>query len=158
MVLVPQIARQYRITITTYCLSGLLLGLSLFTPSHAEEANWHSPEQVEGTITTSLSQAKALFDQGVVFIDVRRQKFFLKKHITGAYHLDLKRAFTRDALNKIATPSQPIVIYCSGEKCSRSYKASAKAVEWGYKEVHYFRAGVAAWRDANYPLTWAKPS
>jgi rhodanese-related sulfurtransferase len=52
----------------------------------------------------------------------------------------------------VAKKDQPIVIYCSGVKCSRSYRASEKAVEWGYTKVYYFRGGIVEWKKAGYPV------
>ena len=47
---------------------------------------------------------------------------------------------------------QPFIIYCSGVMCSRSYRASEKAVEWGYTKVFYFRGGIVEWKKAGYPV------
>jgi rhodanese-related sulfurtransferase len=88
--------------------------------SYAANSDYRSPEQVEGAITTSLQEAKVLFDKGVVFIDVRNPRLYAKKHIPGAFHLDLKNAFNEAAVTAIAKKNQAIVIYCSGVKCSRS--------------------------------------
>ena len=118
---------------------------------------YRSPEHVEGAITTSVEQAKALFDEGVTFIDVRNIRLHTRKHIPGAHHLDLKYAYSEEALAAIAKRDQPIVIYCSGVKCSRSYKASTSAVSWGFTRVHYFRGGIVAWKNAGYPLKYADP-
>ena len=140
----------------------LLLVLGFFaclsmTAQAETKKEWRSPEQVEGTITTSLQQAKTLFDEGVVFVDVRNVRLYTKKHIPGAYHLDLKNGFEEEALAAIVKRDQPVVIYCSGVKCSRSYKASATAVSWGFSKVHYFRGGIVAWKNAGYPLKYADP-
>ena len=133
---------------------ALFVGFSV--TAAAETTNqWRSPEHVDGAITTSLQQAKNLFDEGVVFIDVRNIRLYTKKHIPGAHHLDLKDGFEEQALAAIVKQDQPVVIYCSGVKCSRSYKASAKAVSWGFTKVHYFRGGIVAWKNAGYPLKYA---
>ncbi len=120
--------------------------------SYAANSDYRSPEQVEGTITTSLQEAKVLFDKGVVFIDVRNPRLYAKNHIPGAFHLDLKTAFNEAAVEAIAKKDQAIVIYCSGVKCSRSYHASEKAALWGFKKVHYFRGGIVEWKKAGYPV------
>ena len=135
---------------------GFFAGLSMTAQAETKK-EWRSPEQVEGTITTSLQQAKTLFDEGVVFVDVRNVRLYTKKHIPGAHHLDLKNGFEEDALAAIVKRDQPFVIYCSGVKCSRSYKASARAVSWGFSKVHYFRGGIVAWKNAGYPLKYADP-
>ena len=120
--------------------------------SYAANSDYRSPEQVEGTITTSFQEAKVLFDKGVVFIDVRNPRLYAKNHIPGAFHLDLKNAFNEPAVTAIAKKDQTIVIYCSGVKCSRSYHASEKAVLWGFRKVHYFRGGIVEWKKAGYPM------
>ena len=120
--------------------------------SYAANSDYRSPEQVEGTITTSLQEAKVLFDKGVVFIDVRNLRLYAKNHIPAAFHLDLKTAFNEAAVAAIAKKDQTIVIYCSGVKCSRSYHASEKAALWGFKKVYYFRGGIVEWKKAGYPL------
>lgn len=120
-------------------------------PAHAVDPDWRSPVTVEGAISTSPQEAKALYDAGVPFIDVRNARLHSKQHIPGDHHLELKKGFTEEALKAIASHDDPIVIYCSGVKCSRSYRASEKAVTWGYKKVHYFRGGIVDWREAGYP-------
>lgn len=127
-----------------------LLGLQPLYPK-AAMAEYSSPEHVDGTTTISVQEAKALFDQGVPFVDVRNPRLFAGGHIVGAHHLDLKNGFSEEALAAVAGRDQPLVIYCSGVKCSRSYRASTKAVSWGFKQVRYFRGGIADWRDAGYP-------
>ncbi len=120
--------------------------------SYADKSEYRSPEHVEGAITTSLQEAKKLYDQGAVFIDVRNPRFYAKGHIPGAFHLDLKNNFDESKLDGVAKKDQPIVIYCSGAKCSRSSRASAKALSWGFSKVYYFRGGSADWKKAGYEI------
>ena len=120
--------------------------------SYAEKSKYRSPEHVEGAITTSLSDAKKLFDQGVIFIDVRNPRYYAKAHIPNAFHMDFKHDFDESKLDGVAKKDQPIVIYCSGVKCSRSYRASAKALSWGFTKVHYFRGGIAEWKKSGYEI------
>ncbi len=120
--------------------------------SYAADNGYLSPEHAEGAITTSLSQARTLFDNGAVFIDVRNPRLYARRHIPDAFHLDLTDAFNETAVAAIAKKEQAIVIYCSGIKCGRSYHASKKAISWGFTEVHYFRGGIVEWRKAGYPL------
>jgi rhodanese-related sulfurtransferase len=107
---------------------------------------------VDGAVTVSVQQAKELYDQGVTFLDVRSPRLYAKGHIKGTYHLDYKYNFDEEKLANAAKKSQPLVIYCSGVKCNRSYHASEKAVEWGYTKVYYFRGGIAEWKKAGYPV------
>ena len=56
----------------------------------------------------------------------------------------------RDARTE-AGKDEAVVIYCNGEKCMRSSKACAQAVEWGFTNISYFRDGFPAWKAAGYP-------
>jgi rhodanese-related sulfurtransferase len=134
--------------------SSIILFLVFFAIGtvSAEKSEYRSPDQVEGAISTSAIQAKELYDQGAVFVDVRNPRLYAKKHIPGAFHLDLKYNFDEVKLAAVAKKDRPVVIYCSGVKCSRSYRASEKAVSWGYSKVHYFRGGIVDWKKAGYPV------
>ena len=129
---------------------------SFISVAYAGNENYRSPEKVEGTIPTTHQQARSLFDQGAVFIDVRNPRLYAKKHIPGAHHLDLKNGFGESSVSALAAKSDPIVIYSSGIKCSRSYRASAKAVSWGFTSVHYFRGGIIEWKEAGYPMEYGR--
>ena len=126
--------------------------LSAMGSIHADKSEYRSPEHVEGAITTSLQEAKRLYEQGMVFIDVRNPRFYAKGHIPGAFHFDFKYNFDESKLDSVAKKDQPIVIYCSGEKCSRSSRASAEALTWGFSKVHYFRGGISDWKKAGYVI------
>lgn len=130
--------------------AGLLAGL--LGAAAAAGADWESPAAVAGATTVSPEQARALHAQGVPFVDVRSARQFGIRHIPGAHHLDLNDGFGKEALQRIAAQAQPLVIYCNGVKCSRSYNACEQAVAWGFTQVHYFRGGIAEWRRAGLPV------
>ena len=120
--------------------------------ANAADTGYRSPEHAEGATTINVDEAKWMFDEGVTFIDVRNPRFFARRHVPGAHHLDLKDGYSERALNAIAGLDDPVVIYSSGEQCSRSYRASEMAVNWGYTKVYYFRGGIIDWRDAGLPM------
>lgn len=128
----------------------LIVSILVIGTGYADKNEYRSPEQVEGAIHTSAQQAKVMFDQGAAFVDVRNPRLYAKKHIPGAFHLDLKNNYDEAKLDALAKKDQPIVIYCSGVKCSRSYRASEMAVSWGFTKVHYFRGGIVDWKKAGY--------
>jgi rhodanese-related sulfurtransferase len=133
--------------------SFLLSLLLTVTPlSHAAKAGYSAPLEVTGARTVTAEEVKSLFDAGVVIIDVRNPRLHARRHIPGAVHLDLKDVYDEESLAAVAKKDEPLVIYCSGVKCSRSSRASEKAVSWGYKKVLYFRGGIVDWRDAGYPV------
>jgi len=110
-----------------------------------------SPTEVSGTKTVTAAEAKALFDKGAIFVDVRKNSDWDAGRVPEAEHLELKKVFTQGSFGKIAKVDDPIVIYCNGEKCLRSSKACIKSVAWGYKNIYYFRDGFPAWKSAGYP-------
>lgn len=122
----------------------------LITPVFAGDQE--SPLSVDGVTTVDVEGAKALFDQGVPFVDVRSDKDWEAGRIPGAEHMELKSAFDAKSLGAIVSTGDPVVFYCNGAKCLRSAEASEKAVEWGFSRVHYFRDGYPAWQGAGYPV------
>lgn len=119
-----------------------------------DSARWLSPETVDGTETVSLEQAKQLHSKGTTFIDVRSERQYRKRHIPGAVNLYIKDKFTQQNLLKQISKDEPFVIYCNGRHCSLSYKASEKAVDWGFTQIKYFRDGARAWRLDGNPLEY----
>lgn len=110
-----------------------------------------SPTTVAGAKTIDAAQAKALFDKGVLFVDVRSDKDWAAGRIPDAVHIELKKVFSEATLGKEAKKSDPVVIYCNGVGCHRSSKASALAVGWGYSDIYYYRLGYPDWKSAGYP-------
>lgn len=124
----------------------------LLLVSNAVYAAEVSPETVTGATTIDVKKAKSLYDNGILFIDVRSDKDWKAGRISKAKHIELKKSFTKESLTKYAKKSDKIVFYCNGATCLRSSKASAKAVEWGYTNVYYLRLGFPAWKQAAYAI------
>lgn len=111
-----------------------------------------SPTEVQGATSVTVEQAKELFEAGVVFVDVRKDADWDAGRIPGAHHVELKSAYSEQALSAIVGKDAKVVIYCNGDNCMRSSEACAQAVGWGFKNVYYFRDGFPAWETAGYPV------
>ncbi len=111
-----------------------------------------SPTSIDGATTIDTAKAKALFDKGVIFVDVRKDKDWSAGRVPDAVHIELKKVLSEETLSKEVKKDQEAVIYCNGEKCLRSSKASAKAVAWGFSKVYYYRDGFPAWKAAGHPV------
>jgi TolB-like protein/class 3 adenylate cyclase/rhodanese-related sulfurtransferase/Tfp pilus assembly protein PilF len=107
---------------------------------------------VEGATKIDAAKAKALHDQGVVFVDVRGAPLFGAGHVPSARNLDLGSELSKDSLAQLAGKDDPVVFFCTGKYCPFSAYACAKALLWGYTRVYYFAGGVPAWKDAGYPV------
>ena len=131
-----------------YALSLLfvVVGANVATASEV------SPTEVSGATTVDAAMAKQLFDKGVIFVDVRKDSDYEAGRVPGAHHLELKKVISDDALSGVVGKGDEVVIYCNGEKCMRSSKASEQAVAWGFTKVYYFRDGMPAWQSAGYPV------
>lgn len=121
-------------------------------PSPAKDSEL-SPLLVPGTTTIDTETAKSLYDEKVIFIDVRGDGYWNKGHITGAVHLQMPDQFTPDKLEQRVKPDQPLVLYCQGVRCWRSHDAAKRALAWGFKQIYYYREGFPAWQTAGYPVT-----
>ena len=114
-----------------------------------------SPTEVEGTTAVDEVAAKALFDRGVPFVDVRNLRFYYDGHIPGAVSLHWVGKFTEATLSEVATKDQEVVIYAwhyiDGPWYERSSEACKRAVSWGFKKVYYLRDGYPGWKAAGYP-------
>ena len=69
--------------------------------------------EVKGATTVDVATAKALFDQGVPFVDVQGDSYWAKGHIPGALNLDPYKVFSKIELSKIVGKDEDVVIYCS---------------------------------------------
>ncbi len=133
-------------------LSLSLAFLLLLTAQVASAGNGEiSPEEIAGATKIDALTARKLFNEGVIFIDVRKDKDWDAGRIPDAEHLDLKTIFTEENLKALTPPEDPLVLYCNGVECLRSWKATALAVSWGYTKVYYFRLGYPSWRKAGNP-------
>ena len=132
------LSRAFYITLLFFTALGV---------SYAKE----SPTTVDGAKTVNATDAKALFDKGVLFVDVRSNKDWAAGRIPDAVHIELKKVFSEATLGKEVKKADPVVFYCNGVSCMRSSKASKKAVGWGFTNVYYYRLGYPDWKAAGYP-------
>jgi rhodanese-related sulfurtransferase len=136
--------KPYRIALAAlFALTGLA-----FCANAADE----SPMTVDGATTIDAAKAKELFDQGVVFVDVRSDKDWEAGRVPGAVHIELKHKYNEASLSAAVAKDKPVVLYCNGPSCMRSSEASAQAVSWGFTKVSYYREGYPDWKAAGYPV------
>jgi hypothetical protein len=69
--------------------------------------------EVKGATTVDVVTAKALFDRGVKFVDVRTESSWKMWHIPGAVNLQADTVFSEAELSKIVSKDQDVVIYCT---------------------------------------------
>jgi rhodanese-related sulfurtransferase len=52
----------------------------------------------------------------------------------------------------------PMMLYCDGTPCWKSYKAAVLAMKNGYRNIYWFRGGYPEWKAAGYPIEAGKPA
>jgi len=125
-------------------------GLGLFTPA--------APK---GVTRVTARQAFELSQKGARLVDVRTEREYNTKHARGAvlipYGEKSLKALDFDAksdsfagLAKL-DKSQPVVFFCNGAECWKSYKASKVAAESGFTSVYWLRGGMPEWTNENLP-------
>ena len=72
------------------------------------------PQSIEGAQTVSVAQAKALFDEGISFVDVRGLSDRNIGFIPGSIFLNLQTDLSRSALLARVSPDAPVLFHCEG--------------------------------------------
>lgn len=129
-----------------------ILGFSLLAGAEFAAADDGFPLRVRYPDVKVIStvELKERFDQ-VIIIDVRSNLEYDVIHMRNALHNPVTRdSFTRN-LKKVRAlyGDGDIVFYCNGHTCSKSYKASRKATEAGFKNIYAYDAGIFDWTNAN---------
>jgi len=121
------------------------------------------PPVLAGVTVVSAEQAKKMIDGGVPVIDTRVGNEYAEAHIQGARNVPYKEKSAKDAafnpkddqfdLAKLpADKNAPLVFYCNGPECWKSYKASRVASEAGWKRIQWLRGGFPEWKAKGLPV------
>jgi rhodanese-related sulfurtransferase len=133
-------------------LSPVLVGPLLLGPLPARAD--YKTDVPKGVTVIDAEQLKRWVDRNtkMLLVDARIAPEYKEGHIPTAINVPYpvmeqhRKEFPRD-LNYL------IVFYCNGwPNCKKSHDACVKAVQWGYKNVHWFRAGIPVWQSRGYPV------
>lgn len=87
----------------------------------------------------------------VIVVDVRSRFEYETLHILGAQHVPLSKESLPVAVRELRAKSpKPIVFYCNGTSCKKSYEAADLALKAGIDKVYAYDAGLDAWSQ-RYP-------
>jgi rhodanese-related sulfurtransferase len=121
-----------------------------------------TPASLAGAKVVKADEAKKLADAGAAMIDTRVATENAEKTIKGAKNVVYKEKSAKAAdfdagadqfdLTKLpADKAAPIVFFCNGPECWKSYKGSTAALKAGYSKVFWFRGGMPEWVAAGLP-------
>ncbi|WP_078457938.1 rhodanese-like domain-containing protein [Solemya velum gill symbiont] len=132
-------------------LKTAVISLLILLPgmTAAEELDGPAPSSVSGTAFIDTVAAQQLHADGIPFVDVRPSSMYQMGRTPGAVGMSLPEGkFNRLALSKVAGPADPVVLHCRGKDCMMSSIAAEQAIDWGYSQVYYYRAGYNGWKEA----------
>ena len=125
---------------------GFSLLLSLFCTTSIF-ANSEFPGRAEYPEVSLYQKADLLRDlNNVVVVDARSSLEFETLRIKGSINIPVaSKTFTEQVKKLRAKTHKPIVFYCNGRTCYKSYKAAKTALKAGVKKVFAYDAGVFEW-------------
>ncbi len=88
--------------------------------------------------------------EDVNVVDVRSRYEYETLHIKGAKNIPLSRMDFKEGVRELAQATgKPIVFYCNGHTCMKSYKAARRAQKAGLKDVYAYDSGIFDWVKAH---------
>ena len=142
-------------------LTVLLVLSLLLVAGHAIAGKVDTPEAYEGITVVNAEWVKA--NMGTVKVyDARKKGEYVEQHIPNAisaYYNEMSDKSVdfdenQDTWSIKKYPSDkntPVVVYCNGPACWKSFKTAVRLLKAGYTKVHWLRDGFPGWLDKGYP-------
>lgn len=139
-----------RLTISTI-IACLLFGIAA-APAMANGVS-HAPNLLPGTTLVDANWVKQQLDTGrpLTIIDARIDSEFRQGHLPGAINI-FDGDFDAQRHQLPQSKEHPLLFYCNGPKCLKSYESAKRALMAGYKNVFWFRGGIPEWTREGFPL------
>ena len=114
-----------------------------------------APESYEGAEVVDSQWVHSQLGKIKIF-DVRKKAEYVEGHLPGAISSPYKEKSEKvadfdpvdDELDVADFPTdknEPVVVYCNGPSCWKSYKSTVWLVKEGYTQVKWFREGYPEW-------------
>ena len=142
---------------------SVVVALSLLLlAGQAMAAKVMTPEAIDGVKTVDADWVKANQDTIMVY-DARKKGEYVEGHIPGsisapykeksAKSVDFDPSVDRMKIGKFPEDkSTPIVVYCNGVKCWKSYKTIVQLKSAGYTNLNWLRDGYPGWTNKGYTV------
>lgn len=122
-----------------------------------------TPAELTGVTRVTARQAYEMSQKGARLIDVRTEREYNAKHARNSVLIPYGEKSLKaldfdsklDSFGGIAKldKAQPVVFFCNGAECWKSYKASKFARESGFTSVFWLRGGMPEWTSEGLPTT-----
>jgi rhodanese-related sulfurtransferase len=133
-------------------------GLALCVAARAAD----TPPDLAGAKRVSAEDVVKAAASGAMLLDSRVAAEYADGHIKDAINVPYREKSdkvvnfdaSQDGFNLAKLPadkSAPIVVYCNGPECWKSFKASTLAIKAGYTNVLWYREGFPDWKSKGMP-------
>ncbi|MGD8940185.1 MAG: rhodanese-like domain-containing protein [Gammaproteobacteria bacterium] len=112
------------------------------------------PETLEGTTKVTAEEVIELVESmdDLVVIDARKSSDREKGWIEGSVGLPNTETNAASLAKALPTKSTPVLFYCNGVKCGRSFESAKIAIAEGYSKIYWFRGGMEEWEGKGLPV------
>lgn len=88
--------------------------------------------------------------KSAIFIDARNSYEYGTIQIKGALNIPVNDPFLTNKLDEIrSSDSRPIIFYCNGLTCMKSFRAAKLAMDARIKDVYVYPYGILSWAKAH---------
>ena len=124
---------------------SVLFAATVFGAAHASDAVFPHRAKFKHVPVLEAETLRKDLDK-VIVIDVRSPYEYATLHIKGALHIaPHKDKLPTEAMALRAKSDVPMVFYCNGHSCKKSYEAAELAMKAGVANVYAYDAGLDAW-------------
>jgi rhodanese-related sulfurtransferase len=138
-------------------IAAAILVVGLTSAAFAE-----TPAALAGTKLATAEDVVKLQAAGALVVDSRIASEYADGHIKGAVSIPYREKSEKsanfdagqDEFNLAKLPADkgaPLVVYCNGPECWKSFKAGTAAVKAGYTTIYWYRAGFPDWTSKGFP-------
>ena len=130
----------------------LLLGILLSSVTYAKEKAVTAPESIDGAKTITAVGIIELIHKfpDLVIIDSRMPDR-LRGYIEGSVNLTDINTSCESLSKHLKSLKSPVIFYCDGPHCLRSWKAIKIALTCGYQHIYWYRGGLEDWINQDFP-------
>lgn len=131
-------------------LSSLMCLLVLCVAVSVSAADFPLRSKYPNVIPISTDELAARYDQALI-VDVRSSVEYDVIHVKKATNVSVSDINFLADLEKVRAKNgtAPLVAYCNGETCAKSYKACEQAGAAGFTNMYVYDAGIFAWAQAH---------
>ena len=112
-------------------------------------------DEGNGITTVTHERLRAWMEEGrdLIIIDTLPAEVYRQRHLPGAKNACVYEViFPSQIETMVPDRSREIVVYGSSSSSHDAMAAADKLVRLGYKKIYALSGGLAAWREARYPL------